>query len=73
MKRSVPFFAVIMLSMMSASCKKDYNCTCTVTDPGSDPETITFSIPKTTKTKATNKCKEAETTLSIGSTAACKI
>ncbi len=74
MKKLLPIIAVALFATLFTSCKKDFNCTCTITDPGSDPETITFSIPKTTKSKAETTCKAAQTTYSIGgSSVACKL
>jgi len=74
MKKLFPVAAVAVLAMMFTSCKKDYTCTCKITSGGTALPDVVLPFTKTTKSKATDACKTAETTYtSAASTAKCSL
>jgi len=63
-------FVAAIAVMGLSSCKKDYTCTCVISDSsGYFPTTTTTStIPNTTKSKAEDACKAANSTIGTLST-----
>jgi branched-subunit amino acid transport protein AzlD len=69
MKKLFPIMAIAVVGILFTSCKKDYTCTCTETDNSSTPATtatVTFSLGKQTKSKATDMCNAEQTTVTGG-------
>jgi hypothetical protein len=76
MKKLFPVVAVAMLALLFTSCKKDYTCTCKITPTGSGTlPNVVLPFGKTTKSKAKDACKNAETTYTVAgaSTASCSL
>ncbi len=68
---------VVVAALSTASCKKNYTCTCTVTIPGLANETVSYTIDDT-KSKAKTACTAEQTTATsvyagTGATATCAI
>jgi hypothetical protein len=63
-------FVAAIAVMALSSCKKDYTCTCVISDSsGYFPTTTTTSaIPNTTKSKAETACESLNSTLGTIST-----
>ncbi|MBK9283734.1 MAG: hypothetical protein IPM51_05370 [Sphingobacteriaceae bacterium] len=62
------FTAVVAL--ISVSCAKDRNCTCTTTStiPGSTPTTLTWTFVEVTKGQAKVNCASKVTSVTNGTT-----
>lgn len=68
MKKFLPIAAIAVVACMFTSCKKDYTCTCSWTQPGASTKTTqSWTYPKTTKSKATDACNSQGTIIKAAS------
>ena len=79
MKKLLPIAMIAVVCMLFTSCKKDYTCTCTMTDNSVTPANVTtetFSLGKQTKSNATSACNAevgSMTSGGVGITIACHL
>ena len=58
MKNAITLAALIIFAMMFTSCRKEYTCSCTYTDPatGATPAPIIYNMGKRNKKEAEKNC-----------------
>jgi len=60
MKKIIPITAFVAFVLMFTSCKKDYTCTCTITQTGYTPQIVATSIDNSSKDDAQAKCDKTK-------------
>ena len=69
--KKVLLFAVVLGAVSFTSCKKDYDCTCTVTNSGTVLSSNTVTLENVSKSDAEDACSSSVT---VGtSTTACEL
>ncbi len=76
MKKLLPIAAMALLATAFTSCKKDYTCECTTTEPGTTAITTKFTLNDQKKKDADAACNAKSTSYTVGSittTITCKL
>jgi hypothetical protein len=72
--KKIIFSLVIVTSLTTVSCKKNYNCTCVAELGGGGPNTNSTTVINNTKSKAQKACTGLESSIAVGSeTVTCSI
>ena len=69
--KKVLLFAVVLGAVSFSSCKKDYDCTCTTTNSGTELSKTTVTLEDLSKSEAEDACS---TSVTVGTmTTACEL
>ena len=61
MKKLFTILAIVVIAVSFGSCKKDYNCTCKISDAGIVDTTYSYPLGKKTKKDAESACTDYQT------------